>query len=86
MSFFSRFQKCYNESHWKNFKNVLRYIKSIEKFGLKFCKSYNNEGILEAYVDSNFAKDINDRKNITGYIIKCYDNVVCWKTKKQTTV
>lgn len=42
--------------------------------------------ILSGYVDADFANDPNDRKSITGFCINFLNNVVFWKSKKQTIV
>lgn len=85
VSYFGRFQNCYSVSHWKHLKNVLRYIKYTESFGLNFIKT-NTELIINAYVDSDFASDINDRKSVSGYVIKLNNNVIVWSSKKQSVV
>ena len=41
---------------------------------------------LEAYVDSDFAGNTDDRKSITGYVVLLNGSVISWKSKKQPTV
>jgi transposase InsO family protein len=87
ISYFSQFQNNYNVEHWKHLKNTLRYLKETENLSLKFVKSnYQKQMNMSAFVDSDFASNINDRKSVTGYIIKLNDNLVCWKSQKQKTV
>lgn len=45
-----------------------------------------NNQIISAYVDADYANDINDRKSISGFGIKIFNNFVFWKSKKQATV
>lgn len=52
---------------------------------LNFDKNTNAE-ILDCYVDADWAGDIVDRISTTGYIVKFYDNVIYWKSKKQNGV
>lgn len=86
--FFSRFQNCYTQEHYTYLKNVLRYLKSTEDFGIKFEKSVTQEShnIISAFADADYANDQNDRKSISGFGIKIYNNFVFWKSKKQATV
>ncbi|XP_072400555.1 uncharacterized protein [Diabrotica undecimpunctata] len=86
MSYFSQFQNNYTEEHWKNLKNVLRYLKSTENYVISFVKGRNKEIEIVSYVDADFANNQTDRKSISGYVIKFNKNVICWKTKKQNVV
>lgn len=91
VTYYSQFQKCYNKTHWESLKNVLRYLKATRFFGLMFYKSeisknMSEQVILKAFVDSDFGSNPIDRKSISGYTIKLFDNVIFWKTKKQVTV
>lgn len=85
INYFSQFQNCYNETHWKQLKNVLKYVKKTKDYGLEFVKS-NKKIKVKAYVDADFANDTNDRKSITGFLIKLNSNTVFWKSKKQSIV
>lgn len=88
VSYFGRFQNCFTETHWKHLKNVIRYLKYTVNFGL--CYSSNNDSRfkidLKAYVDSDYASDINDRKSVSGFVILINNNVVGWCSKKQSVV
>ena len=86
VSYFGRFQNCYNQEHWTHLKNVLRYLKYSENVGLVFVKNSNLNLKVKAYVDSDFASDSNDRKSVTGYVIKLNDNLITWCSKKQSVV
>lgn len=86
ITYFSQFQNNYSQTHWKYLKNVLRYLQETKTFGLKYTKSENSNIMIKAFVDSDFANNISDRKSITGFLIKLNNNVVCWKTKKQNIV
>ena len=41
---------------------------------------------LQAYCDSDWAQDPDDRKSVTGYVIYAQGGPVAWKSKKQATV
>lgn len=86
ITYFSQFQNSFSEEHWNYLKNVLRYLKLTKDFGLKFTKSKTSSICLSAFVDSDFANNIVDRKSVTGFVIKMNNNAVQWKTKKQSVV
>lgn len=85
ISFFSQYQNNYTFEHWKNLKNILRYLKHTKHHCLKYERA-KTDNIVSAYVDADFANDVNDRRSITGFGIKVLNNFVFWKTRKQSVV
>lgn len=83
--YFSQFQSNFGVEHWKHLKNVLRYLQHTKAYRLKYSQSKMNLNV-QAYVDSDFANDLNDRISISGFILKLNGNTVLWKSKKQTVV
>lgn len=86
VTYFSQFQNCYNENHWKQLKCILKYLKCTKNYGLILSKSVANENTIETFVDADFANNVNDRKSVSGFVIKVFNNTVFWKSKKQTVV
>lgn len=86
ISYFSQFQNCYTSEHWKYLKHTLKYLNKTKNYGLKFTKSNCQKINFSAYVDSDFANDIKDRKSISGFLIKFNNNIIEWKTRKQNVV
>lgn len=86
VTYFSQFQNCFNKSHWIHLKRVLRYLKSTKNYVLKYKRSGNTDMVIKAYVDADFAYNINDRKSISGFLLNLNDNLIFWKSKKQATV
>lgn len=84
ISYLSQFNNCFNESHWKCAKRVLRYLKGTKDHGLMFTKTENLK--LEGFVDADWAADIVDRKSFTGFCFKLSDSLVSWECKKQGSV
>lgn len=68
VSYLSQFNNCFDESHWKCAKRVLRYLKGTKNHGLTFTKTDILE--LEGFVDADWAADITDRKSFTGFCFK----------------
>lgn len=86
ISYFSQFQNCYTEEHWKYLKHTLKYLNKTQNFGLKFIKSNDTKINICAYADSDFANNSLDRKSMTGFLIKINSNIIEWKTQKQSVV
>ncbi|XP_016720941.1 uncharacterized mitochondrial protein AtMg00810-like [Gossypium hirsutum] len=66
VSLLSRFTHCYNVSHFKVAKRVLRYVKGTLNFGVKFGRT--EELKLVGYSDSNWAGLADDMKSISAAI------------------
>ena len=65
-------------------KRVLRYIKSIIDLGIFYKRGCEAE--LSAYTDSDYARDIDDRKSTSGYVFMMSGGAVAWASKKQPVV
>jgi len=86
VSYFGRFQNCYSKIHWKHLKHIIRYLKYSENIGLNFTKSDCDKLSVHSFADADFAHDLNDRKSVSGFVIKLNNNVVHWSSKKQTVI
>lgn len=62
----SRFCSDLGTLHWVLAKRVLRYLKHTSHFGITYAK---NKDKLQAFTDSDWAGDIDDRKSCTGNVI-----------------
>ncbi len=67
-------------------KRILRYLKGTMREKLIFRKGVNVD--ILANSDADWAGNTDDRKSTSGFCIKLnsQSGVVCWKSKKQTTV
>ena len=65
----SKFLACYDESHWKQAKRVLRYLKGTKSLCLKIdCSDQVGAFQVQAYCDADFAND-EDRRSISGFLV-----------------
>lgn len=82
VNYLSRFQNCYNESHYRYALRTLKYLYLTRE--LKLTYQRNSEvDIIDCYVDADWAGDKIDRKSTTGYIIRVFGNVIYWKSRKR---
>lgn len=79
----ARFCSDPGEEHWHLAKRVLRYLKGTKTYGIRYEKSKQK---LNAYTDSDWAGDIEDRRSQSGSVIVLAGGAISWKSKKQPTV
>jgi len=51
--------------HWKAAKHVLRYLKGIVHYGMRYVG--DGELLLHGFVESDYARDATTRKSTSGY-------------------
>ena len=65
-------------SDWNKILNILKYLNKT-----KFYKiTYDGQGEIIGYADSDHARNLEDRKPTSGYIILMGKNPICWNSKK----
>ncbi len=67
-----RFQENPRESHLQAIKRIFRYLKGTTELGLWYPRG--QELTLIAYIDADWAGDINDKKSTSGgafYLGEC---------------
>lgn len=85
VNYLSRFQNCYDQTHYKYAMRILKYLYSTRDLKL-FLEKDNNADTIDCFVDADWAGDEENRRSTTGYVIRMYGNAVYWKSKKQGSV
>ncbi|KAA0045027.1 Beta-galactosidase [Cucumis melo var. makuwa] len=80
----SQFMQAPYEKHMEAVKRILRYLKTTPGKGLMFKKT--DKKTIGAYTDSDWAVFVVDRKSTSGYCTFVWDNLVTWRSKKQSVV
>ena len=80
----ARFMHQPHESHWWEAKRILRYVSGTKFYGL-FYTSANDSNVV-AYIDANWAGNLDDRKSAFGYAFLFGENLVSWSSKKKPIV
>ncbi|GJY38837.1 hypothetical protein Tco_0425201, partial [Tanacetum coccineum] len=78
----SRFQVTPKNSNLLAVKRIFKYLKGQPKLGLWYPRDSSFE--LEAYTDSDYARNYNDRKSTTGGCQFLGRRLISWQCKKQT--
>lgn len=85
VNYLSRFQNCFNETHYKYALRILKYLYLTKNLNLMY-KRNENVNIIDCHVDADWAGDNLDRKSTTGYAISLFGNIIYWKSRKQKSV
>ena len=73
-----------NQSHLTAAMRILRYLNKTKHFVLWYEHDSNSEVI--GFSDSDYARDIDDRHSISGYVFMFESGAVSWYSGKQTCV
>ena len=84
VSLISRFMESPKRYHWQVGKMIFRYVLGTINYGILYSTSSDFK--LTGYTDSDFASNIDDRKNTTGYIYNIGSCAVSWESKKKPIV
>lgn len=77
------------QKHWTAAKRILRYLKGTTDTVITYASGKLQKGEkvqIVVYCDSDWAQDSDDRRSISGYVVKLSGGPVSWQSKKQPTV
>jgi len=80
----SKFMHNPLDTHWLAVKRILRYLKHSFSIGLYI--SACADLTLQAFSDSDWAADLDDRRSVGAYCIYMGSNLISWSCKQQPTV
>ena len=80
----ARYKKHLHESHWKEAKRILQYIRGTVQFGIHY--STGATPLLVGFTDSNWASYPDDRKSTAGYVFTLASGPITWACKKQSAL
>ncbi|KAM1208794.1 hypothetical protein ACFX2J_014409 [Malus domestica] len=84
MSITSRYQSNPGSKHWAAVKTVLKYLRRTKDMFLVYGGA--TELRVEAYIDTDFQSDVDDRSSNSGYVFTLNGRAVSWKSKKQDVI
>ncbi|GAB2292866.1 hypothetical protein Dimus_038222 [Dionaea muscipula] len=80
----SQFMSVPRVPHWEALLRVVKYLKNHPNLDL--CYRAHGHLCLEGFTDSDWARDPNNRRSMTGYCTFLGGNLVSWMSKKQKVV
>jgi hypothetical protein len=81
----SQFLKNPGILHWNAAVHVLRYLKGTKDFGITLRSTPVDQVNFVSFVDASWASCHITGKSTTGYLILWNDNLISWRSKKQST-
>ena len=73
-----------HESHWKEAKRILRYIRGTIQFGIHY--STGETPLLVGFTDSDWDGDLDYRKSTASYAFTLGSRPITWACKKQSSL
>jgi hypothetical protein len=80
VSLLSRFMHCASELHLQGAKRIVRYIKGIINYGIKFSHLQNFK--LHGYSNSDWVRIADDMKSTSGYYFRFGSGMFSWCSRK----
>ncbi|GKE46080.1 retrovirus-related pol polyprotein from transposon TNT 1-94 [Tanacetum coccineum] len=74
-----QYMHALTENHWSAVKRILRYLHDMVEHG-------NPDTSLEAFLDADWAGDLDDRRSTGGFAIYLGSNLISWTARKQRTI
>jgi hypothetical protein len=62
----AQYMQTPHESHWKEAKRILRYVRGTVQFGIHYSSGWTP--LLVGFTDSDWADDLDDRKSNASYV------------------
>ncbi|GJU11250.1 retrovirus-related pol polyprotein from transposon TNT 1-94 [Tanacetum coccineum] len=86
VSVVSRYLANPGKNHWEAVKWILKYLRGTANVGLVYGTDRGNHVDVTGFVDSDYAKDPDKGRSITGYAFLVQGCVVSWKATLQYVV
>ncbi|GJY62584.1 retrovirus-related pol polyprotein from transposon TNT 1-94 [Tanacetum coccineum] len=86
VSIVSRYLANPGKNHWEAVKWILKYLRGTTNVGLVYGTNHGNHVDVTGFVDSDYAKDPDKGRSITGYAFLVQGCVISWKAMLQHVV
>ena len=83
ISAISKYMAKPDKKHWKAAQWIMRYLHGYNSVCLQFGRTI--DGVV-GYVDSDYGRDLDKRKSLTGYVFIIGGCAISWKTTLQSIV
>jgi hypothetical protein len=70
--------------HWCAVKRILRYVQGTNQMALQLVKDKST--LVSAFSYADWARNVDDRRSTSGFVVFLGSNLVSWCARKQRTV
>eukprot|EP00253_Pinus_taeda_P003571 PITA_03571 len=76
------------KEHWTTVERVFRYLPGTSDYGLCYQGTARLDRVLDirGFVDADWARDVDQRRSISGYVFNLFGGALSWMSKKQYVV
>ena len=80
----SKFMSKLGKKHWTTMKQVFRYLRGTNDYGLFYQGRQRLDRVLDirGFVDAEWVGDLDQRRSISGYVFNLFGGAVIWMSKK----
>eukprot|EP00253_Pinus_taeda_P030762 PITA_30762 len=84
----SRFMSKPGKEHWTTVKWVFRDLRGTSDYGLCYQGRSGLDRMLDicGFVDADWARDLDQKRSTSGYVLNLFGGAVSWMSKKQSVV
>ncbi|KAH9704893.1 Integrase catalytic domain-containing protein [Citrus sinensis] len=86
VSLVGRFMSNPRKEHWRAVKWILRYLRGTTSYGLLYEGERASYNLVEGYVDSNYAEDLDNRRSLNGFLFTLNSCTISWKASLKSVV
>jgi hypothetical protein len=79
-----QFQVEPRQEHWVAAKHILRYLRGMIMYGLRYAS--NSEVIMHGFTNSDWEGSAKDRKSTSGLCFSLGSTMISWASRKQNSV
>lgn len=84
VSVVSRYMPNLSKEHWKAVIWILRYLNGTAGYGLIYGVKMAIEVNVEGYMDADYARDLDKKRYLTGYLFTLSYCTINWKASLQS--
>lgn len=82
----SQFSHNPGRRHWGAVKRAYCYLDGTADHGLTFTSSGTGRLKLVAWIDADWASDLDNRKSVAAFVLTLNGTIVSWSSKQLTTI
>jgi len=86
ISVMGRFASNPSLRHYKALMHMVKYLKGTQNYCIKYQKAGNDDNIMYAYSDADWAGCVDTRKSTSGFLAMLNGGPIDWLSQKQSIV